>query len=121
MIRFKMVFMVYDGINVHISPKIKINLNFWGSFLVESQLIMCNIIYLGNDVFMKQNTWYPGIIELPYGEKFYNDNLSKSELLLETQYYLHCADNNIGLCILKDLIDLRKGIFDIKKDEYGNY
>ena len=122
MIRYKAKFMVHDGENVRIPREKRHNENFWCSFNTQKQLIMCSIIYLGEDEIMQQHKWYEGIIELPYGEKFppYGQEFEECINLAEN-YYINCADNIVGECKLEEVIEVISDKFDIRKDDRGNY
>ena len=115
MITFYSKFQVFDSLKVHVPKVIQHNENFWCSFNTKKQLIMCNVIYLGEDETMKQYTWYDGIIHLPDGEKFppycveHNQELCEPIHLHEV-YSLNVGSETVGLC------ELLK-VFEIKENE----
>jgi len=83
---------------------------------------MCSIIYLGEDEIMKQSTWYEGIVELPYGEKFppYGQKFEE-RINLNQIYHLNNADDIVGDCELYEVTEIINNDFDIRKDDQGNY
>ena len=100
--------------------------NFWCSFNTKKQLIMCSVIYMGKDKYMKQSEWYKGIIELPYGEKFppYCQEITKGleeEIFLNQYYDLNVGGTIVGKCKLEMIKEIIYDDFDIRKDENGNY
>lgn len=118
MIRFKTKFEVYDSPRVKIPREKHYNENFWCSFNTKRQLIMCSIIYLGEDESMRQKKCYDGIVELPYGEKFppycinFDPELSE-QIDLDEYYYLNVGGEMIGVCKLLEVIEIVRDKFDI--------
>ncbi len=124
MIRFKANFKVYDSPCVGV-PKVKpFGDNFWCSFNTKKQLIMCNVVYLGEDSNMQQHKWYSGIIELPYGEKFspycQGENWGFTESInIAEKYCLNAGGETIGECELLDIIEIKANDFDVKHHPDG--
>ena len=124
MIRFKARYKVYDGPRIGV-PKIKhYNENFWCSFNTRKQLIMCSVIYLGEDENMLQHKWYDGVIELPYGEQFppyckKNDPELKESINLNELYHLNCADEIVGDCELLEVSEIVWDNYDIRHHPDG--
>ena len=95
--------------------------HFWCSFNIDGQLISCNVVYLGNDKIMKSNKWYPGQIELPYGEMFMPftpkpvDALFHHSIHLGQLYHLNGGGEIFGNCILNKVKEIIWGDFDVNK------
>jgi hypothetical protein len=122
MIKFKANFEVYNGEHTGIPKKKRHGENFWCSFNTSKQLIMCNVIYLGDDEFMLQHKIYSGIVELPYGEKFHPwDDEFPETIDIGNHYFLNCAADIVGECELIENLEIINDDFAITKDVDGNY
>lgn len=124
MIRFKAKFQVYGSLHVGIPKTKHYNENFWCSFNTKRQLIMCNVIYLGEDETMLSHKWYNGIIELPYGEKFspFSERLNQdfSELInMNEPYNLNVGGEIVGDCELLEVMEIIKDDFAVKHHKDG--
>lgn len=125
MISFEVKFQVYNSPCVKVPTIKRYNDNFWCSLNIKNELIMCNVIYLGNDENMLQNKWYDGIVELPYGEEFTPYCLGtkskyNSSLCINMNYNLQVGGEKVGDVILIKVKEIVRGSFNIKHHPDGS-
>lgn len=121
MVRYIGKFQVLEPKEGSILPrKVMRGENFWCSFNTKKQLIMCSIVYMGEDESMLKGKDYDCIIELPYGEVFPPlGNEYKEPIELNAVYLLQCADRVIGSCVLLSKKEVVYGSYDIRKGPEG--
>jgi hypothetical protein len=143
MVRYTAKFLVHDGIakypkrrfiqqllynkgkkicGIGYPKEVQAGMKFWCHLCVDDEMVidLCRLTYLGDDHFMQQSTWYEGMVELPYGEKFPPiGNEYESPLLLDKEYLFQYGNDIVGKCVLNSIIEVIKDDFDIRPDENG--